>query len=52
MTKTCSVCQEVKSLTDFYSNGFQPTGAKSINLNVNPVKKTMIEVNLETLLVR
>ena len=28
MTKACSSCKEVKPLTEFYSNGFQPNGAK------------------------
>lgn len=40
MTKTCSVCKELKPLTEFYSNGFQPTGAKKYKAKCKPCQKT------------
>jgi predicted HNH restriction endonuclease len=40
MTKTCSSCKEVNPLTEFYSNGFQPTGAKKYKSKCKQCQKS------------
>lgn len=35
-TKKCSSCGQIKSLSDFYSNGFQPNGTKKYKAKCKP----------------